>query len=534
MDIIANTDLLSVAIAISGIGLLGTVIYFHEPESVTARTFLGFAVVTILWSIANYLQYQPTGEQLGLSLIRFITFLGCWHAFLFFQLCIVFPQGRFAFPHWYVPVMLLGTGSVSLLTLTPLVFSAAKTVTETGIVTAVAPGPGMPLFVLFAAGLVFAGIITLVRNLRHSGSGIERKRFIVVTAGFAITFALIIAFNLLLPAFFNNPRFLPLSSVFVFPFIASIAFALVRYELFSVKVIATESFAFLLTVATAIQVLFSGSGPALVFHASTFFLTLAFSILLVQSVMKEVKLREKIEAQEKQLAAINQQQTALLHFISHEVKGSLNKAQGVFAGLVEGDYGALPESARTIAFGALTEVAKGIAMVMDILAASDMKKGTVSYDMKPFDCVRAVEELVDSERPFARERGLHLEFLKPASGTIMLEGDGPKLAKHVFRNLIENAIRYTPAGSVRVSLARAGSIARFSVEDTGVGITPSDMAHLFQEGGHGKDSRAINVDSTGFGLYIAKQVVEAHHGRIWAESEGAGKGARFVVELPSS
>ena len=75
---------------------------------------------------------------------------------------------------------------------------------------------------------------------------------------------------------------------------------------------------------------------------------------------------------------------------------------------------------------------------------------------------------------------------------------------------------------------------RFEVKDSGVGITPEDMKNLFTEGGHGKDSIKINVHSTGYGLFIAKEVVEAEGGKIWAESEGAGKGSRFVVELPAT
>jgi signal transduction histidine kinase len=68
--------------------------------------------------------------------------------------------------------------------------------------------------------------------------------------------------------------------------------------------------------------------------------------------------------------------------------------------------------------------------------------------------------------------------------------------------------------------------------DTGVGITPEDMKRLFTEGGHGAESIKVNVHSTGYGLYIAKQIAEAHGGAIRAESEGKGKGSRFIVELP--
>ena len=71
----------------------------------------------------------------------------------------------------------------------------------------------------------------------------------------------------------------------------------------------------------------------------------------------------------------------------------------------------------------------------------------------------------------------------------------------------------------------------FSVKDTGVGLTKEDKEKLFTEGGKGKNSQKINVDSTGFGLFIAKNIVEAHNGKIWAESEGEGKGSEFWVEL---
>ena len=85
---------------------------------------------------------------------------------------------------------------------------------------------------------------------------------------------------------------------------------------------------------------------------------------------------------------------------------------------------------------------------------------------------------------------------------------------------------------MRVEISKTDNALRMTVTDTGVGITPEDMTRLFKEGGHGSDSIKVNVHSTGYGLYIAKSIVEAHGGKIWAESEGAGKGSRFIVELP--
>ena len=122
-----------------------------------------------------------------------------------------------------------------------------------------------------------------------------------------------------------------------------------------------------------------------------------------------------------------------------------------------------------------------------------------------------------------------------------VNGDEEQL-RHVFKNLIENALHYTPKGSIAVRLRQSVAESSvdpsvphsiiFSVKDSGVGLTDEDKALLFTQGGRGKDSVKVNVESTGYGLFIAKGIVDAHHGRIWAESEGRDKGATFFVELP--
>jgi signal transduction histidine kinase len=113
-------------------------------------------------------------------------------------------------------------------------------------------------------------------------------------------------------------------------------------------------------------------------------------------------------------------------------------------------------------------------------------------------------------------------------------GDAPQIKDHVLRNLIENAIYYTTTGSVTVHLSRKDKKLVCTVTDTGVGITPEDMKVLFTEGGHGKDSVRTNVHSTGYGLFIAKEVAEAMNGTIKVESAGEGKGSTFTLEFPAA
>lgn len=235
----------------------------------------------------------------------------------------------------------------------------------------------------------------------------------------------------------------------------------------------------------------------------------------------------------KELETVNGQQENLLHFISHEVKGYLTEGQNAFAAIIEGDLGDAPPKMRDMAKTALGKMRQGVRTVMEILDASNLKLGTVSYKSEPFDFRVIVEMITEHMRPKAVERNLTLEILVDVTKDYSATGDKDKIAQHVIRNLIDNAIRYTSQGSIHVALTRTESHIRLSIKDTGVGITAEDKPKLFTEGGHGKDSIKVNVDSTGYGLFVAKQVVEAHGGKIWAESAGAGKGSEFIVELPT-
>lgn len=233
------------------------------------------------------------------------------------------------------------------------------------------------------------------------------------------------------------------------------------------------------------------------------------------------------------LEAQTKKQEQLLHMVAHEVKGYLSKNAAVLASIVEGDFGAVPDPLKSTATTALSDTRTGVGNVMDILQGSDLRTGTVAISSKPFDMRAALKSVVDAQQPLAAQKGLTLSFVADARLYVM-NGDESKLKNDVLRNLIENAIRYTPKGSVTVGITAVDENVVVIVEDTGVGIPPEDMPKLFTEGGHGAQSRTVNPSSTGFGLFIAKQIVDAHGGHIWAESEGAGKGSRFFLVLPLS
>jgi signal transduction histidine kinase len=264
--------------------------------------------------------------------------------------------------------------------------------------------------------------------------------------------------------------------------------------------------------------------------AATLVFLAILGYILIRSFQHEVQQRKEIELLAGQLQLSNRQQVTLIHFITHQIKGFVTKSRNIFSLIKEGDFGPIPESMKPMVEEGFKSDTKGIATIQEILNAANIKSGKVEYKKESFDIKALVEEVIDDLKGAADAKGLAI-ISDMGTAPVMYPGDKGQLV-NALKNVIDNSIKYTPKGEVRVSLKQEGKILRFVVEDTGVGITKEDMDHLFTEGGHGANSTKINVESTGFGLYIVKNIIEAHGGTVRAESDGPDKGSRFTVELP--
>lgn len=312
--------------------------------------------------------------------------------------------------------------------------------------------------------------------------------------------------------------------------IICLGYLIVRYRAFDVKVFAAQALVAVLIVVMAAEYAFVESLVNRILVAITLILTGFAGVLLVRSVKREIEQRERIQLLATDLEKANKQQIILIGFITHQIKGFVAKSRNIFAGLREGDYGVMPEAAKPLIEEGFNSDTRGVETIKQILDASNVKSGKVEYKNEIFDLKATLEEIIKDLKLAADAKGL---ALTSTFEQISFTGDRGQLV-NAFKNLIDNSIKYTPSGSVDVSLKSMENKIHFEIHDTGVGIDAEDMSHLFTEGGHGKNSQKVNVESTGFGLYIVKNIIEAHKGKVWAESEGEGKGSRFIVELPVS
>jgi len=217
-----------------------------------------------------------------------------------------------------------------------------------------------------------------------------------------------------------------------------------------------------------------------------------------------------------------------LSLASHQIRAPLAAIKGFAQLIIEGSYGHVEEKTKE-ALGKMKRSADDLIDLINTLL--DMRKideGRMEYAFAPADMVKLVSEVVESLKPLAVSRGLAFTFLAPKK-EMMVNADAPKL-RQVIQNVIDNAIKYTPAGFVKVELYEVGDAVMFSVTDSGVGFAPEIGPHLFEE--FVRDDRIKKqILGTGLGLYIARKMIEAHGGRIWAESKGLEKGSTFFVTL---
>jgi two-component system CheB/CheR fusion protein len=171
-------------------------------------------------------------------------------------------------------------------------------------------------------------------------------------------------------------------------------------------------------------------------------------------------------------------------------------------------------------------------LIEDLLDTSRIAAGKMRLELEPTDLALMVRQAVDAIGPAAAAKGAQIESaLNPNTGIVRVD---PHRLQQVVWNLLSNAVKFTPPGGrIDVGLERRGEEIQLSVRDTGVGLDPAFVPHVFDRFGQAELSPNRSKGGLGLGLSISKQLVEMHGGSIRAVSDGVGKGAAFVVVLPA-
>ena len=217
----------------------------------------------------------------------------------------------------------------------------------------------------------------------------------------------------------------------------------------------------------------------------------------------------------------------LIGDVAHELRTPLATLEGYLEGLLDG---VVEPSAPT--WARLHDEARRLRrLVDDLQELSRAEARQLVLDIREAPAAAIVQAALDRLGAEFAERGLDLRVVV-APGLPPVRADRDR-AVQVLTNLLTNALRYTPApGRVEVAVARTGAAVTIRVADTGIGFTPEQAGRLFERFYRADGSRARALGGAGVGLAIARALVDAMGGRIWAESPGPGRGSTFAFTLP--
>ena len=234
-----------------------------------------------------------------------------------------------------------------------------------------------------------------------------------------------------------------------------------------------------------------------------------------------------LEESRRELRDADQAKDRFLAVVSHELRTPLTAMLGWIRLLTTG---MLDDATSARALPVIERNTKLLAQLIDdLLDVSGIVAGKLRLEVGPVDLVAVIESAIESVQALADAKSIGLKaVLDPSAGSIA--GDPGRLQQVVW-NLLANAIKFTPSrGRIDLRLERAGSRARLTVRDTGRGISPELLPHIFDR--FRQDERTRRHGGLGLGLAIVCHIVKLHEGTVWAESDGEGRGATLVVELP--
>ncbi len=267
---------------------------------------------------------------------------------------------------------------------------------------------------------------------------------------------------------------------------------------------------------------------------------------------KEVEVATaELRTASEQLKKLDEAKSEFISIASHQLRTPLTAIKGYISMMLEGDFGKLTAEEKESLEKVFESSERLIRLVEDLLNISRIESGRLQFSFADVSLEEMVGSVVEELSVNARKKGLKFVYEKPASPLPKVKIDDEKI-RQVVMNLIDNAIKYTKKGGVKVSLTQitnyklqitnksqisnsntqSDNFIQFCVADSGMGVKKEDLPHLFQKFSRGTGISLIHTEGTGLGLYVARMMMEAHGGRIWAESEGEGRGSKFCFSLP--
>lgn len=228
---------------------------------------------------------------------------------------------------------------------------------------------------------------------------------------------------------------------------------------------------------------------------------------------------------------IERMKTEFVSLAAHQLRTPLSAIKWTLKMLLDGDLGELTKEQHEFLQKTYRSNERMINLINDLLNVTRIEEGRYVYKTKFVRFGQLVESVIGRAKEEIKRKGIKFEFKKPEQKLPQVEVDTEKI-RLAIKNLIDNAVRYTPSGGrVTVTLKCEEQAIKFAIKDTGIGIPEDQQDQIFTKFFRAENAIRTETEGTGLGLFITKNIIEAHGGKIWFESK-VGKGTTFYFTIP--
>lgn len=515
---------------------LSLLVFVKSQKDILSKIFLAFSLVFSFWLIFDLITWVSNNYFLVYSTWSPIDYFEILFYLLGLYFIVVFSHKK--------DIKTIYKIIIFILTIIPFIL----TITQKSLI-----GFNYPVcealnnnfllnyrFYLELVVLLFIFIYSILPFIKKDFRGNKKTHLFVTLSMFIFLFVFSMSTYLATTTAFYE---INLYALFLTPiFLIFIIYSIFSLDIFNLRVVSTYFIVFGFFILTASQLFFIKDNTNKVLTIFTLVISIALIYLLFKNLKKEsdqrlrieklsVDLEQsnlKLESANEKLKGLDKLKTEFVSLASHQLRSPLTAIKGYSSMLSDGDYGKLSKKAQD-AIERIFQSSKNLTIIVeDLLNVTKIEAGGMKYEMIQFDLNQLVKDEVKDFLMITEKKGLKLNF-EENNELYMVYGDKEKI-RQIIINLVDNSIKYTKEGSISISVKNKDNKIIFSVKDTGMGMTEEIKESLFHKFARGEGAR-MNTTGSGLGLYLAKQIVIAHKGRIWVESEGMGKGSTFFMEL---
>jgi signal transduction histidine kinase len=455
-------------------------------------------------------------------------------------------------------------------------------------------GPIFPFFTVYFICLVISFVVYFVYKYKEASADIK-KSLAVMSLGLFLSIVISGIVSYLLPALgYVNLAILDAPSGFFF--VVFSAYAVLKMQLFDIKVILTETATGIVVLALLIQTIVVDSITQKIISGTVLVLVVYGGYLLIKSVQDEIRKKEQLQVLSKQLADANihlkdldKMKTEFVSLASHELLTPVSAIEGYLSMMLDEKLVKIEDPKAIQYMDRVYRSAKRLArLIADMLNISRIEEGRLLVEKKDVNMTELITQVLEELKFKADEHKQKIVF--DDKSEIRMSNDesnqnnqnqkfmtwaDPDKVKEILVNIIGNSIKYTMnPGTITVTIEKVptkvltdewGKLEAVilnstvddqesihavadehmkqilgdeqylvKIKDQGIGIPKEELPKLFKKFHRVGDFSTAESQGTGLGLYITRALVELHHGRVWPDSEGQGKGSTFTFSLPTA